>query len=60
MKVKAKREGSLKVDRPFDEAMARALRVKPPLEGWKEYERGLKSAQPRKVRKTVRRRTDPE
>ena len=39
MSAKAKGEGFLKVPLPFGEAISRALKVKPPPEGWKEYER---------------------
>lgn len=39
MTGKPKRVGPLKVPLPFDEAISRALRVKPPPEGWKNYER---------------------
>lgn len=60
MKAKAKREGPLKIRMPFDDAMVRAMKVEPPLGGWKEYERSLKAKQPRKPRKTVRKPVDVE
>lgn len=41
MTAKPKREGPLKVPLPFDEAIKRALQVKPPAEGWKAYEKRL-------------------
>lgn len=37
-------DGPLKIDRPFDGAIARALNVKPPAGGWKAYEARLKAA----------------
>lgn len=39
MSGKPKREGPLKMPLHFDEAIRRALKVKPPPEGWKDYER---------------------
>lgn len=42
MTDKAKREAPLKVPMAFDEAMKRVLQVKPPKEGWKEYEKKTK------------------
>lgn len=42
MKQKATREGPLKVPLAFDEAIRRALQVKPPPEGWPAYEAKLK------------------
>lgn len=35
-------DGPLKVDLPFDDAISRALQVKPPAGGWAAYEAGLK------------------
>jgi hypothetical protein len=46
-------EGPLKVPMRFDEAIKRALTVKPPEEGWKEYERKLKRQQRRRRSKTA-------
>lgn len=48
MKAGSKREGPLKVDLPFDEAIRRAFKVTPPPEGWAEYERNLKASQKRR------------
>ncbi len=42
MKGTPKREGPLKINMPFDEAIGRALKVKPPPEGWAKYEAKLK------------------
>lgn len=41
-KPRARREGPLKVHLEFDEAIARAARVKPPPGGWAAYEKSLK------------------
>jgi len=40
MKAKAKREGPLKIPMAFDDAIKRALEVKPPVGGWATLERG--------------------
>ena len=37
--MKRKREGSLKISMEFDEAIRRALQVKPPPDGWRSLER---------------------
>jgi hypothetical protein len=50
MTGKPKREGRLKVPFGFDEAISRALRVKPPEEGWKNYERAKARANRREPR----------
>lgn len=42
MKAKQKREGPLKVNMPFDQAIGRALTVKPPPGGWGAYEARLR------------------
>jgi hypothetical protein len=42
MKAKPKREGPLHIPLKFDEAIKRAMQVKPPPEGWAEYEKKLK------------------
>jgi hypothetical protein len=39
MKPKPKREGSVRVPFEFDDAIRRALQVKPPVEGWTEDRR---------------------
>lgn len=44
MKVKPKREGSLRIPLPFDDAMKLVVGVKPPPEGWKAYEKKLKAS----------------
>ena len=48
MKVKA-REGRLSVPFDFDEAIRRALQVKPPVEGWAKHERRLRQKRKRKL-----------
>ena len=53
MKAKAKHEGPLKIDVQFDDAIKRALAVKPPKEGWEEYEKSLKKQQKRPPKKTA-------
>jgi len=51
---KGKREGPLSIPMKFDEAIKRALTVKPPPEGWAEYEKKkLKRARKRRQRKSV-------
>jgi hypothetical protein len=42
MTEKSKREGPLKIELPFDEAIGRAFKVKPPPGGWAAYEVQLK------------------
>lgn len=51
-KPKAKR-GPLNIPMKFDEAIKRALTVKPPPEGWAEYEKKLKRARKRRQRKSA-------
>lgn len=41
MKAKAKHEGPLKIPMPFDAAMKLAVGIKPPPEGWAQYEKNL-------------------
>lgn len=41
-KPKGKNEGPLSVPVEFDEAIRRAMQVKPPPEGWPEYERSIR------------------
>ncbi|WP_041373734.1 hypothetical protein [Phenylobacterium zucineum] len=50
----AAQDGPLKVDRPFDDAITRALSVKPPAGGWAAYEAKLKAdkAKAEKPKKT--------
>ena len=48
MKEKPTREGPLKVPMKFDEAIKRALTVKPPPEGWPEYEKKLRKERKRR------------
>jgi hypothetical protein len=50
MKSKPKREGLLSVPLDFDEAMRRALKVKPPPEGWAEHERRAKQKRAQETR----------
>lgn len=47
-KRKPKQEGPLSIPLDFDEAMRRAMKVKPPPEGWAEHERRLRARQKRK------------
>lgn len=47
-KPKAKREGSLRIPVSFDRAMARAVTVRPPEEGWKAHMESLKRVKARK------------
>jgi hypothetical protein len=54
MKANGKREGSLKIPIPFDEAMALAVMVKPPREGWAAYEKQAKKKRPAKAKKHKR------
>lgn len=51
MKPKAKHERPLKIDMGFDDAIKRALTVKPPPEGWREYEKKLKKERKKKRQK---------
>jgi hypothetical protein len=48
MKNHSKREGPLKVQVDFDEAIKRVLGVKPPPEGWPVYEAKLKRQRQRR------------
>jgi hypothetical protein len=48
MTAKSKREAPLKVPMAFDEAMRRVVQVKPPKEGWEEYEKKLKKERKRR------------
>lgn len=41
--------GPLKIDRPFDDAIAQVLKVKPPAGGWADYEASLKKAKAKKA-----------
>jgi hypothetical protein len=50
-KPSSSQDGPLKVDRPFDDAIARALTVKPPAGGWVAYEASLKQANAKKKAK---------
>ncbi len=45
-----KRNGPVKVDLPFDEAIRRALRVPPPPEGWAVERRAEQIEKPRRKR----------
>lgn len=52
MKARVKREGPLRVDLAFDEAIVLALQVKPPSEGWSAVE-GAGKHKRRRRHKTV-------
>ena len=54
MKEPAKREGRLKVNLSFDDAIKRAIGVQPPPEGWAEYERNLRKSKSRKSSKKAK------
>lgn len=54
MRAKLKREGSLRIPIPFDEAMKLTVKVKPPPEGWAAYEKSLKKKPPSKAKKHKR------
>jgi len=51
MKAEPKREGPLKIPMKFDDAIKRALTVRPPKGGWAKYEARLKKNRS-KVRKS--------
>jgi hypothetical protein len=53
MPKKSAHEGPLKIDMKFDEAIKRALTVKPPSEGWEEYEKKLRKERKRRRAKKV-------
>jgi hypothetical protein len=44
MTEKRKNEGPLRVPLKFDDAIKRALSVRPPPEGWEQYEKNLRAA----------------
>jgi hypothetical protein len=48
MTAKAKHDPPLKIPMEFDEAMKRAIQVRPPEGGWKKYEKKLKRARKRR------------
>jgi len=50
-KPRAAQDEPLKIDRPFDDAIGRALTVKPPAGGWKAYEARLREANAKKKAK---------
>lgn len=56
MKAKKKptREEPLKVSLRFDDALRRAVAVKPPPGGWADYEKKLKRDRQRRRKKAVR------
>jgi hypothetical protein len=43
MRSKAKHEKPFRIPMKFDDAMALAVQVKPPAEGWKAYEKRLRA-----------------
>jgi len=51
---RASKEGPLKIPMKFDEAMKLALNVKPPQEGWKEYERQLRKRRAKRGAKAAK------
>ena len=51
MKVKPTCDKPFKIPLKFDEAMRRAVQVKPPPEGWTKYLKSLKQAPKRQRRK---------
>lgn len=54
MKDKPKREGALKIPMSFDDAIRRAMTVKPPPEGWPAYEKKTKKKRSAKRKKPKR------
>lgn len=52
-KTEPKREGPLKIRLKFDDAIKRAIKVKPPSGGWAEYEKKLKRERKRQRQKSV-------
>lgn len=48
MAKKMRHEGPLKIPMKFDDAIRHALKVKPPEEGWAEYEKKLKKERKRR------------
>ena len=48
MKAKPKREPPLSIPLGFDDAIGRALKVRPPPEGWASYEIRLKKTKVRR------------
>lgn len=52
-KPQSTREGPLKIPFKFDDANKRALKVKPPPEGWAEYEKKLKRGRKRQRQKST-------
>jgi hypothetical protein len=48
-KPKPTRDGPLSIPLPFDEAIQRALQVKPPPEGWAEHERRLRQRRKKRL-----------
>jgi hypothetical protein len=53
MKAKGKNEGPLNIPMAFDEAIKRALTVKPPEEGWAAYEKKIKRDRKRRKPKSA-------
>ena len=53
MTKKERHERLLKIPMRFDEAMKRTMQVKPPPEGWAEYEKKLKRDRKRKRAKSA-------
>jgi len=53
MTAKGTREPPLKVPMRFDDAMKRAIQVKPPEGGWEKYEKKLRKRRKRRQAKTT-------
>lgn len=48
---KGRREGPVRVDLPFDEAIRRALNVKPPAGGWRKLDKVNRPKSPKRSRR---------
>lgn len=48
-KPSSAQDGPLRVERRFDDAIGRALQVKPPASGWAAYEADLKRAKAKRA-----------
>lgn len=52
-KPKLKREAPLKILLNFDDAISRAVKVKPPSEGWPKYEAKMKRRRQKRRQKST-------
>ena len=52
-KRKSTRDAPLKIPLKFDDALRRAVKVKPPPGGWAEYEKKIKRARQRQRQKAA-------